>query len=44
MSKPNVYFQVSISGKDAGRIEFQLAYDVVPKTAEKYAKKLYMRN
>ena len=35
-SKPNVYFDITIGGKDAGRIEMQLAYDVTPKTAENF--------
>ena len=34
--KPNVFFDVSIGGKAAGRIVFKLYYDVVPKTAENF--------
>ncbi len=35
MSKnPRVFFDVTIGGKPAGRIEFELFADVVPKTAE----------
>ncbi len=38
MSKelPKVYFEVTIDGKDAGRIEFVLRSDIVPKTAENF--------
>ena len=34
MTNPRVFFDVSISGVPAGRIEFELFADVVPKTAE----------
>lgn len=34
--KPNVFFDISIDGAPAGRIIFQLHYDVVPKTAENF--------
>eukprot|EP00747_Dinoflagellata_sp_TGD_P210885 gnl/TRDRNA2_/TRDRNA2_84112_c0_seq3.p1 gnl/TRDRNA2_/TRDRNA2_84112_c0~~gnl/TRDRNA2_/TRDRNA2_84112_c0_seq3.p1 ORF type:complete len:331 (-),score=43.70 gnl/TRDRNA2_/TRDRNA2_84112_c0_seq3:95-994(-) len=33
---PIVYFDVSIGGKEAGRIEMELRKDVVPKTAENF--------
>src|SRR5688572_9126697 len=33
---PKVFFDVSIGGKDAGRIKFELYEDVVPKTAENF--------
>ena len=33
MSNPRVYFDVAIDGKAAGRIEFELFANVVPKTA-----------
>jgi peptidylprolyl isomerase len=37
MSKnPRVFFDVTIGGKPAGRIEFELFADVVPKTAENF--------
>ena len=38
MSEPNpkVYFEISIGGTPAGRIEFELFKDVVPKTAENF--------
>jgi cyclophilin family peptidyl-prolyl cis-trans isomerase len=36
MSKPKVYFDITIGGKAAGRIEFELRADVVPKTAENF--------
>ena len=36
MSNPKVFFDVSIGGKSAGRIEFELRADVVPKTAENF--------
>jgi len=35
-TNPKVFFQVSIDGKDAGRIEMELFKDVVPKTAENF--------
>merc|ERR1739848_183237 len=34
--RSNVFFDVSIGGKPAGRIEFELFDDVVPKTAENF--------
>ena len=36
MSNPVVYFDMTIGGKDAGRIEMTLRADVVPKTAENF--------
>ncbi|MEV8535729.1 peptidylprolyl isomerase [Streptomyces sp. NPDC051211] len=36
MSNENVYFDISIDGADAGRIEFKLFDDVVPKTAQNF--------
>ena len=36
MSKPKVYFDVTIGGKDTGRVVFELFSDVVPKTAENF--------
>ena len=33
---PRVYFDVEISGREAGRIELELRRDVVPKTAENF--------
>ncbi|MDC0671780.1 peptidylprolyl isomerase [Nannocystis radixulma] len=36
MSNPRVYFDISIGGKPAGRIVFELFADVVPKTAENF--------
>ena len=36
MSRPKVFFDISINGKDAGRIIFELFSDVVPKTAENF--------
>jgi len=35
-ANPRVYFDVSIGGKDAGRIVMELRKDVVPKTAENF--------
>lgn len=35
MKNPLVYFDIKINDKDAGRIEFELFADKVPKTAEK---------
>eukprot|EP00490_Sorites_sp_Unknown_P023420 CAMPEP_0114672576 /NCGR_PEP_ID=MMETSP0191-20121206/43171_1 /TAXON_ID=126664 /ORGANISM="Sorites sp." /LENGTH=171 /DNA_ID=CAMNT_0001935307 /DNA_START=31 /DNA_END=546 /DNA_ORIENTATION=- len=35
-SKPKVFFDITIAGKDVGRIVFELAWDVVPKTAENF--------
>ena len=35
-SNPKVFFDISIGGKNAGRIEFELFNDVVPKTAENF--------
>jgi cyclophilin family peptidyl-prolyl cis-trans isomerase len=34
--RPNVYFDISIDGKPAGRISMELFDDVVPKTAENF--------
>lgn len=36
MANPRVYFDVSIGGKNAGRIVMELFKDVVPKTAENF--------
>jgi len=36
MSRTKVYFDITIGGKDAGRIIFELRGDVVPKTAENF--------
>jgi len=36
MSKSNVYFDISIGGKPAGRIVMELRGDVVPKTADNF--------
>lgn len=36
MSRPKVFFDVTIDAKPAGRIEFELYNDVVPKTAENF--------
>merc|ERR1711935_1123251 len=35
-SNPNVYFDITIGGRVAGRIEMELRADVVPKTAENF--------
>ncbi|KAI7793620.1 peptidylprolyl isomerase Ab (cyclophilin A) [Triplophysa rosa] len=36
MANPKVYFDISIDGKNAGRIVMELRADVVPKTAENF--------
>mmetsp|Transcript_36493 Transcript_36493/g.77819 ORF Transcript_36493/g.77819 Transcript_36493/m.77819 type:complete len:166 (+) Transcript_36493:184-681(+) len=36
MSKPLVYFDITIGGRPAGRIVMQLRADVVPRTAENF--------
>nr|NP_001187167.1 cyclophilin A [Ictalurus punctatus]ABO15709.1 cyclophilin A [Ictalurus punctatus] len=36
MSKPKVFFDITIDGKSAGRIVIELRADVVPKTAENF--------
>jgi len=36
MSRPKVFFDITIGGKPAGRIIMELASDVVPKTAENF--------
>jgi cyclophilin family peptidyl-prolyl cis-trans isomerase len=36
MSRPRVYFDISIDGKPSGRITMELFDDVVPKTAENF--------
>jgi len=36
MSNPRVFFDITIGGKPAGRITFELFADVVPKTAENF--------
>eukprot|EP00823_Brevimastigomonas_motovehiculus_P005530 TRINITY_DN40_c0_g1_i1.p1 TRINITY_DN40_c0_g1~~TRINITY_DN40_c0_g1_i1.p1 ORF type:complete len:182 (-),score=41.79 TRINITY_DN40_c0_g1_i1:245-760(-) len=35
-ANPKVFFDISIDGKEAGRIEMELFADVVPKTAENF--------
>lgn len=36
MSNPIVFFDITIGGEAAGRIEFELFADVCPKTAENF--------
>jgi len=36
MSNPQVFFDMTIGGQDAGRITFELYADTVPKTAENF--------
>eukprot|EP00731_Ephydatia_muelleri_P004027 Em0002g203a len=36
MSKPKVFFDITIGGKDVGRVVIELFSDVVPKTAENF--------
>ncbi len=36
MSKPSVYFDISIDGVPSGRITMELYNDVVPETAENF--------
>lgn len=36
MARPRCYFDISIDGKEQGRITFELYNDVVPKTAENF--------
>jgi len=36
VANPRVFFDIEIGGKEAGRIEFDLHMDVVPKTAENF--------
>ena len=36
MTNPTVFFDITIDGKESGRIEFELFADVVPKTAENF--------
>ena len=36
MANPRVFFDISIGGKSAGRVVFELFADVVPKTAENF--------
>merc|ERR1712183_142055 len=36
MARQRVYFDIAIGGKDAGRLDFELRNDVVPKTAENF--------
>merc|ERR1712021_100706 len=33
---PDVFFDISVDGQPLGRIEFELYYDVIPKTAENF--------
>ena len=35
-SNPRVFFEISVNGKVAGKIEFELFADVVPRTAENF--------
>ena len=37
-ASPDVFFEVEIGGREAGRIEIQLYDDVVPKTAQNFRK------
>jgi len=34
--RPKVYFDIAIDGNNAGRVEFELFADIVPKTAENF--------
>lgn len=36
LTRPQVFFELAINGKDAGRVEFELFADVVPKCAENF--------
>jgi len=36
MSKPRVYFDITVGGKPVGRVVMELRADVVPKTAENF--------
>mmetsp|Transcript_28818 Transcript_28818/g.69213 ORF Transcript_28818/g.69213 Transcript_28818/m.69213 type:complete len:313 (+) Transcript_28818:61-999(+) len=36
MSRPRVFFDITISGRAAGRVVFELYNDIVPKTAENF--------
>uniref|UniRef100_A0A1I7UI36 Peptidyl-prolyl cis-trans isomerase n=1 Tax=Caenorhabditis tropicalis TaxID=1561998 RepID=A0A1I7UI36_9PELO len=36
MSRPNVFFDITVGGKAAGRIVMELYSDIVPKTAENF--------
>jgi len=36
MSNPKCFFDITIGGKDAGRIVMELRSDVVPKTSENF--------
>jgi cyclophilin family peptidyl-prolyl cis-trans isomerase len=36
MANPTVFFDITIDGKESGRIEFELFADVVPDTAENF--------
>ncbi|AFZ80357.1 cyclophilin 1, putative [Theileria equi strain WA] len=38
MVRPRVFFDISIGGVGAGRVEFELYSDIVPKTAENFRK------
>ena len=36
MSRPRVFFDITIGGKPAGRVVMELYADIVPKTAENF--------
>lgn len=36
MSRPRVFFDVTVGGQSAGRITFELYNDIVPRTAENF--------
>src|SRR3954465_6799571 len=36
MSRPKVFFDITIGGQAAGRVSFELYNDIVPKTAENF--------
>lgn len=40
-ARPLTYFDITIDGKPAGRVVFQLYNDTVPKTAENFRKLVY---
>ena len=43
-SNPIVFFDITIGGKEAGRIEMELRADVVPKTAENFRQLCCMKD